>query len=359
MKTATILREAWHNIISGTTKIGRYFIVLLLVLSAGLVLDLSAVNQSLEKAYTFRDSGAAVYIYTARDAIDPAACEALATIDGVNAAGALRDPQKQTSFTALPGNPVPRYEITSGVGEILSDTEIETGVLLSPQAAEPLHAAAGDELPTSSSSLIVADVYDYPVDGRRTDFDFATLELKPATHNFDECWLDVWPVPHHAIDYLSFAHSITADSNSDDDSGAVVTQLNSAKGTELSAPTDFSTRPTRFMPYAVGGIATVIALFAVRSRRLENASALHSGVHKRELRLQMVAETLIWSVPAILCSLATTLYFVVGVEPQDRAALWHVGGLTALCALTGTVIGAIIAVATTKEEQLFNYFKAR
>lgn len=355
MKIAAQLREAGLNAISGTSKIARYFTALTLIGISLLAIDITAITQSLKNAYDYRDSGANIFIYTSDQSIDPVVCESLAAVPGVKAAGAIRKPQEMMRLVALPGNPIPQFEATPGISEILLDERIPSGVLLSPQAAEPLDSNPGDIVSTVEGPMTVSAVFPYPADGRRNDFEYSALKITAPTGMFNECWAQVWPVPHPVTNYLGFANSVSGR----DSSGGVVTQLNGTKGTAADFLTEFENRPTRFVPYGVGFAALIIAFTAIWARKLENAAMLHAGMRKNALRLIALTEVLMWALPAAITMNIATLYFSKQIEATDRLALWNLSIFTGLCALTGAIIGSLVATALTKEQQLFNYFKAR
>ena len=106
MRFTSITREAYRDTRSGTARAGTFGLVLALLLLALAAADLLAVRVITDAAERFRTSGASIVTLTAPDRIDGAACDALADIRGIRAAGAPRP--RAPGGGAHPRPPAPR-----------------------------------------------------------------------------------------------------------------------------------------------------------------------------------------------------------------------------------------------------------
>lgn len=98
---------------------------------------------------------------------------------------------------------------------------------------------------------------------------------------------------------------------------------------------------------------------ALRLRRLELASALHSRVRRVHLAWQQLLETLAW-VLAGSCIAGAAVAYASTVGNPDPG--WYALGVSARTVVAGAaavLIGTLIGVLATREQHLFRYFKDR
>lgn len=356
MSPRAILREAWRNIASGTARTAM-FALLLTAVSAGLATaDLLSVRAVTAAAERYQAVGASVVTLAAVGRVDGVACEALAGVPGVRAAGAIRAREVGIVAAALPSSAIPVMEVTAGLPVLLhATTAPNAGVILSDQAADALDLAAGDELVTHDGSTPVAGVYAYPTDGRRSGYGYAALVPVPAGGRFDECWVDVWPASPQTRTLLQ-----TALAPGDEEAGpAVISQLNTTLGIAFDGAERFSERLTRYAAPLALILGAGLGFVSVRSRRMQLAAALHAGVRKPDLAAISGFELLSWVVPTALFTAATISVFIATGVAGDAAATALLGARIGALAAAGPFLGAALALALTRERHLFRYFKDR
>jgi hypothetical protein len=194
MRALAIAREAWRNILSGTTRTLTFALVLGAVTVTLLCADQFAIRQIVDDANHFRASGASTLTLAAERKIDGAACESLNSLDGVTAAGAMRNVEPGIRASALPSSPIALTEVTAGFPRILTNEPVPgAGAILSSEAADTLGLSRGDTLETTHGATTVAGTFEYPDDGRRRGLGYAALVVTSSDDVFDECWVDAWP----------------------------------------------------------------------------------------------------------------------------------------------------------------------
>ena len=359
--------EAVRDILSGTTHALLYAVALMtiMVTAAGAELfELRSINDRIDD---YVSSGASTYIVEYPGRIDARSCESLAGVPGVHAAGAIRTADSRISFAVLPSTSLPLLEATPGAVQTLAsansrDTRALTssessGIWLSGQAAETLGLASGQTARlTDDTRATIAGVYPSPEDGRSSNTTYAVVQPVPRDGVFDECLIKTWPVPD-SIESLALL-SVGAVSD-DGDNRPTVRQLNTRLGVRLDSSALFISRATAWMPLLAGCIALALGFVSVWIRRLELASALHCGVPKPALTLQMMLETLSWTVAAaILCMPLplAVMHLWAGAAPQQIVTLTL---RPMLAAALGSLAGATIATICVRERNLFAYFKRR
>jgi len=135
-------------------------------------------------------------------------------------------------------------------------------------------------------------------------------------------------------------------------------QLNPTLAAEYPGFTSFLNRPSRFAPLMafVGGM--MIGAVALWQRRLELASALHSGLPKAFLLLQTVAETAAWALCGLILA-APWILFAASRATADGPSIGLTGLRSLLTGVLGAVIGTAVAASASRERSLFKLFKNR
>jgi hypothetical protein len=258
--------------------------------------------------------------------------------------------------SALRSAPLPVEEVTPGFPSLLHSTASGTGILLGPEAATALMSGDAKELATTTGASQVAGSYEYPADGRRPGLAYAALSPTIINGAYDECWVDAWPV-NPRISSLLFA-TITPNAPTTADSPQV-SQLNSSLGTQFDGRAEFQSRVTRWAALfaAAGGMALGFA--SIRTRRLQMASALHAGVSRHALGLQVWFETSAWTVSASAIALAIVAALARQTGQGSDGSWLFTGGSVMTSSCLGVACGVAIAIAVTRESQLFRYFKDR
>ncbi len=360
MRMHALVREIWRNAVSGTARTGTVFLIAAVLLLATLGAELSGVRGILERVAEFRDSGATTLVIAAPVAIDGQACDVIAELPGVVAAGARRKAAVPLLARALPGAPIANFEVTSGFLRVLEPSRglgrgQTHGVFLAESAAGPLGLSPGKWMDTDSGMILVRDVFRYPADGRRGEMEYSGLSVSAATGRFDECWATAWPVQPElsSMLYTSVLPRIASAGEP-----PRVEQLNSRLGAESPAPELFDQRITRWA-WAVALIgAAGISWFLIRLRRVELAAALHARVTRRDLRMILLGETLLWTIPLALIGMATTSGWA-GLSSVEPAIALLLGGRIVCALVFGAFVGVLAAFASIRERHLYRYFAER
>ena len=370
MSLRGVALEAVLNVTSGTTRAALFAVLLAAVIfgcAGAEFLQLREINMRVRE---FVSSGASTVLVEYAGRIDGAACESLASVDGVQAAGALRAASARPVAEVLPMTPLPALEATPGAVELLaSGDSMEThalsvaemdGVWLSTQAAEVVGAQVGDTVPLSDGSRMhIAGIYASPEDGRTGNTSYAVVMPVHSTSvgkGFDVCMVKAWPVPR-SLESLALMRVRELSGNRDDQPH--VRQLNATLGSKLESERMYASRGTVHMPWMACALAMALGFAAIWSRRLEFASALHCGVPKLALMAQSLLETMSWEIMALaICSPLFTVAWL-GWEGADGMQVIMLMGRSAIGALAGAICGALIAVLCVRERNLFRYFKGR
>ena len=165
-----------------------------------------------------------------------------------------------------------------------------------------------------------------------------------------------YPVTKDTIDMLYTA--IAADSSLPD-SGPTLAQHNTVLGAAVDPSAAFAGRMTAAFPAAAFVLGLLIGLISVWGRRLEIASALHTGVRKLDQITTLLFEALAWSIAG-----AATAIPVIALLSRNLAAINHLTVVLTACLIpvltvSGAILGTLIAGATIREQRLFSYFKGR
>ncbi len=350
MRLRELLREVGRNLLTGTTRVGTWAVLFLLLVGGLAAADVRTIVEIDAGAHAFREAGGAVQVLGAPGQIDGRRCEALAHLDGVTAVGALRvaDP---VTLAALPSFPVPVHEVTAGLPAVLGVVGDVVGVAIPHPLAETLGTGAGLAR-LSEGTVPIGAVYRYPEDGRATALGHTVLAPVPTTGGFDACWAEIWPTDAATSQTLRYALIDGADAAS-----VTQRQLNSTLGQEYDTAALLDGRLTRWVPGVAALAGVLLAAGSVRRRRLELASARHAGVAAASLTLQTVVETVTWAAAATVIALPMLWWVAVEGNPGEPWPVWVLGVATVLVGALATVPAAAATCLLTRERHLFRYFK--
>lgn len=363
-------REAWRDVITGTsrTALGMLLLVLCMALLAGA--DYLTITGLTARARAWVDAGASTYVLTLRGGIDGAACDRLTTLNGVQAAGATRQIDAKLSFATLPSTGIPTYEATPGFlgvydeaygtgradGHTADAATEGMGILLSKTVADQLGARAGDRQQLADGrEIAIRDVYRYDDDGRESGYGYAAVIPVNSDAVFTSCIVRTWPTP---VGIESLLRTAIVTSYASEEKPRIV-QLNSTLGRVAPATDDYRTRATAWAPWMMLALAAALGFAMTRARRLELASSLHAGYPKAALTMQTLLEALCTYLLALAAISPLYAYAALDVPVED---LWPVLDALArvpLAGFAGLMAGTAAALALTRERQLFNYFKQR
>ncbi len=363
MRARSILSEAGRNIATGTSRLALLALVLTATVGTVVVADARAVVDVLADAAAYRAAGAAVHIVEANGDVHGGSCEALASHPGVTASGAVRlaAPIRAQNY---PASDLQTWEATPGMTTLLAPQSgarstaqagavHEPGLWLSADLASTLGATRAGTLTTTAGAATVAGAYPWPSDGRDRALAYSVLSPVPAQGMFDQCWAEVWPADEEVASLMFTTLSPGTSSK------ARLTQLNSSLGTDFDAPQLLQARVTRHAPLITAVVGLLLGWAAVRTRRLEIASALHARTPASALALQHLLEALAWVVTASALIAGAAAWAATEGSPEPALTTWLTAmrgtGVAALTALLGTLLG----VAATREKHLFRYFKNR
>ena len=350
MRWGAIVSEAWRNIASGAALAGPLAALMGTLCAVVIGFAAADVRGIAERAAEFRGSGAAVLILQAPGAIDPGACEALGGTPGVRA-GALRRAPNDVAAAALPRSSIPTFEVTPGLVGMLDVAGAGApGVLLSRAVADTVGAGG---LTAARGPVTVGGVYEYPRDGRRADLEFAVLAPTTSGEPFDECWAATWP-QQPDLETLVRTSLVPIESTE-----VAVTQLNSTHGAVFDGAALFEQRPTRWLPALLALAGGVTAYLAARVRKLELASARHSGVTLADQWITVALESVAWAVAAAVVAAPVICAFVARAAAVDRGSYLSLGVSSWALACAGGLVGATAAVLLGGERHLFDHAKAR
>lgn len=376
MRSVVLLHETLLDMVNGTARV---FLWMLLCAALALPIagsDLAAVSGQVRAAAAFRDSGALVYVLTAKNAVDGQRCEALAQDSDGQAGsrgGAMRAlPAGQ--IDALPGTSIPMHEVTPGLAQLLTagfGSEVASaspplgpGVLLGQEAADLLmppgqRADQGSDRSASVSiggaNARIAGEYAWPNDGRRAGLSYAVLSPVPASGLFDECWVASWPSRSDISVTIRSVVSAWAPQGTE----VSVSQLNTRLGEPRDFASDFGHRMTRANVALLGVVTVLLGWMSVRLRRLELASDLNAGVLKRDLLAKLLMHSLAWVLPSLAAIAAGGVALSWEMPLGDAGPLAVLAACYLLVALGGALAGTALGVAMVREKALAHYSKDR
>ncbi|NTW40275.1 MAG: hypothetical protein HGA44_10385 [Cellulomonadaceae bacterium] len=340
---------------SGTTRAVVLSVVLIVLGLAAVTSEAVLVTALEDEAAVFTSSGASVLTVSAPGQVDGARCESLTRVAGVRAAGALTmTTDRRITVVSLPGAPVPYAAATAGLAKVVhADADGGPGLLVSGDAARLLGATVGQDLQTTDGTTRISGIFEYPSDGRRNGYGYLAIALAPATGAFDECWVDVWPQNQQMRSLLLTTVNQGASAAEEPE----VAQLNLTHGLEFDGSVRYRERITRWAGPMVGCLAAVLGFVAVRTRRVELASALHDRVAPVDLWAVVLAETMAWTVPPALLTVAAAAVSFAGHGELGVGLV--LGARVAVVLGLGAVVGVAAGLLMTRERDLFLYAKDR
>lgn len=364
MKLSSIYYEAKQNLTSGTTRATVLALVFVAITIAFAVADLHQIQSISAEATKFQDSGATISVLKAPGRIDPIACEQLNEVTGIQTAGALRSETERLTLNALPGAPVPVSNVTPTFSRLLGAHLGNTGgPIFSDQVVAYLGFKPGDTVITTQGETTVGGTYQYPTDGRTPGYGYMALIPTNDTDPYDECWAKIWP-QNPQVQQLLYTAVLPADPSAPQETNPSIGQLNTTLGTTFDGASKFQERVTRFAPIIAGTLTLAIGFIALRTRRLQLASDLHTGATRDQLRNIISIETGIWVLLGTALNQGILLSYLVATRTSeqtmhDLTSLWLLGTRNTFTAIIGVIIGTTIAWLTTRETHLFKYFKAQ
>jgi hypothetical protein len=357
-----VLSEAWRDVLTGTSRVCAVTIALTLTMLLSWGADAFVLARLVAGARVFQDSGAATYVLVAPGRVAADACDRLGSVAGVVDAGGLRTSATTLTPLRLPGTNLPVHDGTPGLVAALDpDTGAGTGlgVLVPGRVAEHLGLAPGDELLTTTGTTPVRGVYDYPDDGRRTGLGYAVLAPARAVGLVDECRITVWPPSEERLRLLWSTLRDGAPAAGEIDEPRVQ-QLNTTLGPAFPGSAEHDARVSRFAPLIAGSVAAAVGVVSIRRRRLELAGIRHLGCSRSALLAQMLIESTIATLAAAALTTAVAVLLLASpVGADDPGALARVAATCIVLAGCGHLAGVGAATLSTRERQLFRYFRHR
>ncbi|QAY58640.1 hypothetical protein ET475_00550 [Microbacterium protaetiae] len=288
--------------------------------------------------------------------VDGNACDALARVDGVDAAGATRAGDT-LRFALLPDRPTPYFDASLGMAHLLDvdPASPNAGLIVDSTLAASLglsHIPGTTFLIDGSRPSAVAGTYDHPDDGRDSTLSGAAIGLAVGSEPFDSCWVRFWPPSDNPLELLGTVTIDVGGSN-----GA--TQWNPTLGRTLDPNAVFHSLPLVVLTSLAAIAAAALAFVGLRLRRLELASALHVGVSHSALAGISLAECAIWLIPASLFAATTLAFCAAWHNPDPPLAAWLAGARVVAAAMSAWILTIGLTAAMTNEAHLVRYFQQR
>lgn len=357
MRLSSLWSEAVRNLATGTSRLLAAAAVLGAALAGLTVVDARAVVSLVEEAQTYRAAGAAISTLSMQGRVDGGTCEALVTLPDAEHAGAMRRATTDLVALTMPSSPLPTYEVTPGFAALLTGSDLPSGLLVSDTVADQLGISTGSHLQTSTGTAPVDAIYRYPDDGRRSGLGYAVLVVTESD-GYDECWLSQWPQSSDSTGLLSTVLT-PVDTTSGQGDVPVLAQLNTRLGAQMDGAGRFDDRPTSVVTLLALGFGCLVGAGLIVLRRLELASARHSGVSRGTQLVQMLVETLVIAMAAIVLASAPMIIVIAGAPVGTSSTLTALGARTAALGAVGLLVGAAVGVSQIRERHLFRYFADR
>lgn len=351
MRVHPLLRETLVDTRTGASRAGTFTLLSILVLVGLSWSESASIGALTAQARRFRDSGATIFVLEAPTGVSGHTCAALADLNDVRAAGAIRsgDP---IHAGLLPASPIPVWEATAGILTVLSADIRGIGIVVGPGIRE-VFGRDVSAIVGAAGTVAVGGTYPYPNDGRWPGLDYAALAEVPPSGVFDQCWLQVdsGTVDPSAALFTALRPGFSADQLPE------LSQLNSSLGRSFDLDSELSRRTTRFAPLVALLIGLIAGSFATLSRRLHLASALHAGVTRFALAALCLLETAIWTIGSAFSVFVFTPVASLQIDLNHRQLLDLVSAEIGLLYIVGVASGTLASFGLIKERRLFAYFK--
>lgn len=357
-----ILREAWRNVATGTSRPLLAVIVFTLVTGALGFVQARSVVEVADQAHQWRAAGAPIMVVALNGQIDGAQCDALTAVPGIAAAGALRQAE-QLRVAVLPSTPLEAFEATPGLAAVLqvaplNDTGL--GIWVADELAETLGVSTdrNTQQRIGDDEVTIAGRYAYPSDGRAPTLAYSAVTPVAATGRFDACWVELWPESDQARTLLTLP-AIGSVGSDGKPLTPQIQQLNTSLGARFDAAGRLAALPIWPLTGAAALAAAALAITLIRIRRIELAAALHAGIDTASLILQTTAETLVWAATSLALLVPFLWWAATHGNPDPPWAAFYSATRTAILASITALAATIVTTALTREKHLFRYFKNR
>ena len=358
MRPRELLAESWRNIASGASRPLALASLLVVILLVGVAFAMVQAANATSTYRSYLTGGAATTIVVAPGGIDAGRCAALAKVDGVTGAFALRQLPEEAVLAVLPSFGQPQLELVGDiVGMLGGSPSSAPGVFLSEQLAGQLGAHAGDPLPLRDGETRVSGVFAYPADGRQQFLaDVVVVPVSATAQPFDQCWVTVWPPRDEFRSLLSTVLASTGQ-----DAGAAEFQsLNPSLGTPRTLDELIDESRAQLLQLGAICAAAILGFAWVRTRRLDLAMALHLGQSRGAMTVQVLLEATVVAVITTLVVLVPTIIMLsLRTPPEDFAPLAADTALAALATVACVGVGALVGAATIRERSLSDWAKDR
>ncbi|WP_336659616.1 hypothetical protein [Leucobacter sp. USHLN153] len=345
---------------SGASRTLMLWIAFVALTALLVMYELFSIIGIIDEAVAFQSAGANTRIVNAPSRIDGAACDALSREHDMQSA-AFRAEPTQLKISAMKSVPLEQWIATPGIAAVLAATDSEgrpatgAGALVSEQVVELL-GSGGIPIGTNSGKLTIAGVFPHPDDGRSTGIGFSAVYPDVVQEApYDQCWVKSWPEHPEA---LSLLNSVVIPSTDPDVEPAQLTQWNTTLGASFDGAHQFAYRLSRFTSYVSLLIGVSLGFFAVRTRRLEIASALHAGVSTRALVAIQLLQQSVWVFLASVV-VGSAAWVVAVTHRGSLESLMDAASRIIVLGGIGALGGVIAAVFTIRERALFMYFQNR
>lgn len=357
MRMREIVREAWRNVVTGAARASLLFFIFAGGLASLVAFDSVVQRDGVRAAITFVKSGAATTILTASGRISGDRCDRLRNLPNVQSSGAFRASNAKLVLRTLPSAGVPTFDVTSGFLEVLGvEPGAGTGVFGSVQLLNEQGRWQHEMLQTTRGPIEVAGAFSYPEDGRRTGLEYSLLIPNPPEHNFDECWVTIWP---QTGDVAALLYSTLDSSEGAKEEVPQVGQLNTTHGANFDRDAAFASRVTKPMAPVGAAMGVAIGLAGVSLRRLSLVSARRLGVTRDSQSRIMLLECAFWALPAAAPSVAILVGFIADLPGGDAIAIFWETARIPVCGLLGLIIGVHTGTASIRRSNLLRYFENR
>lgn len=352
MKVRDLMVEAARNVRLGVTRPVSWVSILLGLIAALIAADVASVGSQIQQSARYLAGGGATYVISASRAIDPTACDRLARIPGVPAAGAVGPSDEELAPSATPGRTVRVFDVSAGFGAVVGAPVI-TGFTIERQAKASFGLTVGRPVATRTGSVPIVGEFDFPDDGRKSLLQSSAIVPAPKRMVFDQCWMTIWPAEpsKRLLLYTALRPGVLPDIQ------VTVDAVNPRYGEDPAFFDQFTSRPSQWALLVAFGAACVFGLGTVRQRRLELASALYLGMTRLELVFMLAVESLItWAMLGALIAIGMGAWLLLDPAAGTivRFALPIPSG-----AILGSLVGAAVGPILIRRSLLYRYFQER